>query len=254
MLSCGRFRLLAIRAVAVMLVLISKVRKGRIVAATEAFTVFFATLGWNRWLAKFPLAVHIVGALFRDVSAGGFDAIVNASALHLVKLRWRRIPWAAVMVRWRARLHHGRSAQNFLGMSKGYVIAPSKTIPIVIAEPTFHCGMAKLLVHFGVGGATRANVPARGLNSIVEALLLNVAEFLGRGIPSAAALIGAVLRSRVRGGEECGRSQSKSNRCESNSRELHRGLPPCRSCTPIKMVPPSAALSLAVPRSDGFGE
>ena len=124
---------MAIRAVAVMFVLVSEMTNGHIVAPMESFTVFLAALRWNRWLTKFPFPFHIRGALFRDVSAGGFNAIMEAPALYIAELCGRCIPWAAIMVRWRAGLHHGRAPHHFLRMSKGRVIAAAKTLPIVVA-------------------------------------------------------------------------------------------------------------------------
>jgi hypothetical protein len=106
-------------------------------------------------------------------------------------------------------------------MSKGYVVSTAKPFPVVIAESPVHRGMTKFLVHLGVGGAAVVHVLACGFNSIMEALPLNVAKFLGRSVPSAAALIWMVLRRRVLGGEVSCCSQRKRKRCESDSRELH---------------------------------
>ena len=216
-----RFRLAAIRVVTVVFVFVSEMSQSHIVAPMEAFTVFFTTFRWNRRFTKFPFPLHIRGTLIRDIPASGFDTVVEAPALYIPEFRRRRIPLTATLIGWRALLHHRLYAHHFLGVSKGYVVAAAKTLPVFIAEPLVHSGMAKFLVHFGVGGTTILHIFACGFNSIMEAAPLHVAKFLWRSVPSATSLIRAVLRRRVLGGEVCRCSQRKGERCESDSRELH---------------------------------
>jgi hypothetical protein len=125
---------MAIRVVAVVFVFFSEMSNGHIVAPMKAFTVFFATLRWNRWLTKFPFPFHIYGTLLGDIPASCFDAVVEASALNIAELLGWRIPWTTVMVGWRAGLRHGLASQDLLGMSEGEIVTPSKSIPIVVAE------------------------------------------------------------------------------------------------------------------------
>jgi hypothetical protein len=120
--------------VAVVFVFVSEMSKGHVVAPMEAFTVFFATLRWNRWLTKFPFPFHINGMLLCDIPAGGLDAVVEALPLHIAELLGWRIPRTAVMVGRRAGLSHGLASQDLLGMSEGEIVTPSKSIPIVVAE------------------------------------------------------------------------------------------------------------------------
>ena len=104
--SCCGSGLLATVVVAVVFVVFSEVCEGHVVAAVKPFTVFVAVLGGNGRLAEFSLLVQVVGTLFRDVSAGGLDAVVEASALDIAELLGRRIPWTALMVGRRTGLGH----------------------------------------------------------------------------------------------------------------------------------------------------
>ena len=178
-------------------VFFAEMAQGHIVATMKAFTVFVANLWRNRGLTKFPLLLHIRRALFCDIPASGFDSIMETSALNLPKLSRRSIPLTMILVWRRPLLSHWLPAHRFLRMSKGYVIATSKSIPVVIAESFLYRGMTKFLVHFGVRGTTILHVLARSFNAIVKAMLLNLAKFLGRSIPPAR----MILRRRVLGGE-----------------------------------------------------
>jgi hypothetical protein len=82
----------------VVFVIFSEVREGRIVAVAEAFAVFVA-VGWgNGGMAVFPAPVHVRITVVFEVVAAGFDAIVEAPALHIAELLGRCIPAAAIMV------------------------------------------------------------------------------------------------------------------------------------------------------------
>jgi hypothetical protein len=243
MLACEVSRLVAILVVAVMFAIFSEVCESHVISTVKPFTVFVACLGGNRRLTKFSLLVHVVGTLIGEVPSCCFDAVMEASALDVAELLGRRIPRTAVMVRWRARLGHVLASHDLLRMSEGQVVTPAKTIPVVVADIVGDGRTTEFLVHLRIGRVLKSNVLAGSFNAIVEALPLYVAQLLWRGVPSAAALIRAVLGRPVLGGKECGRAQRKSKRCECNSRELHRRIPPCRSCTLDEMVSPMAALS-----------
>lgn len=80
------------------IVVFAEVRKGHIVAAAEALAVFVVCVPRNRRIAEFVSSLRVRGTLILEVAAGGFDAIVEALALNLPELLWRRIPAATIMV------------------------------------------------------------------------------------------------------------------------------------------------------------
>jgi hypothetical protein len=84
--------------VVLVVVVFPKVRKGRIVAVAEALAVFVTGVWGNGGMAVFPSPVHVWMTVVFEVAAAGFDAIVEAFALHIAELLRRSIPAAAILV------------------------------------------------------------------------------------------------------------------------------------------------------------
>ena len=77
----------------------AEVREGRVVAAAKAFAVCVAVGAWNLGMSEFSSALHVWRIVPVEVVAGSFDAIVEALALNIPELLWRRIPAAAILGR-----------------------------------------------------------------------------------------------------------------------------------------------------------
>jgi hypothetical protein len=150
-----------------------------------------------------------------EVVTGGFEAIAEALALNLPELLGRRIPTAAVMVRailGRPVLghRHGRSPHSFTEVREGRFVAAAEAIAVVVASGWGNRGMAEFPSPLHIRLIVIFKVVAGGFKAIVEALALNLPEFLGRRIPTAAILtiswLWAVLGWPVLGHEQGGRS------------------------------------------------
>jgi hypothetical protein len=74
-----------------------EVRKGQIVAATEAFAVFVAGGFGHRRPTELHRRVHVRGTVAFVVSAAGFDAIMESLPLNIAQLLGRRIPAGAIL-------------------------------------------------------------------------------------------------------------------------------------------------------------
>jgi hypothetical protein len=103
--------------------------------------------------------------------------------------------------------------------------------------------MAEFVSALPVRGTLILEVVAGGLDAIMEALALNVAELLGRRIPATSimvltiALLRTVLGLAILCPEQGGRSQGKNKRGNSEMMELHGWIPPCSLCTLVSVQP-----------------
>jgi hypothetical protein len=173
----------------VVVVVFTEVRKSQIVAAVEAVTVIVAE-GWrNVGMAEFVSSFHIRGTMILDVLVGALNAIVEALALKVTELRWRRIPAAA-------NLDDGcrNWSRSCLEVRNGQIVAAAEAVAVIIAEGWRNVGIAEFISSFHIRGTMILDVLVGALNAIVEALALKVAKLRWRRIPAAAILAIAWLR------------------------------------------------------------
>jgi hypothetical protein len=127
-----------------------------------------------------------------EVAATGFKAIVESLALNIPELRWRRIPAAAFMFRGRAVLGHGhrRSSHSSAEVREGRVVAAAEAFAICVAVGWRNPGMTEFFSPLHVRRDVSVEVIVGSVEAIMEALALDILEFLGRGIPAPAIMVG----------------------------------------------------------------
>jgi len=189
-----------------------EVREGHIVAAAEAFTVLVAVRWGDRWAAEVPFPVYVRILMVFEVAAAGFDAIVEALALHIAELLRRRIPSPAIMfgviltiaLLWLVRTGlilgravpghgHGATPHPFPEVRKGHIVAAAEAVAILVASLRWNGWLAEFRCHVHVRAAVVFDVSAGGLNAVVKTMTLHIAELRRRRVPAAVIIVPVVL-------------------------------------------------------------
>jgi hypothetical protein len=143
-------------------------------------------------MAEFSSSPHVWRIAPVEVIMTGFKAIVEALALNIPELLWRRVPAAAFMLRGRAVLGYGhrRSSHAFAEVREGRVVAASEAFAVCVAVGWWNPWMAEFSSPLHVRRVVSVEVIVGSFKAVVESLALNILEFLWGRIPPATIMVG----------------------------------------------------------------
>jgi hypothetical protein len=142
-------------------------------------------------MPEFSSPLHIWRIVSVEVIASSFEAIVEALALNVPETLRRRIPAAAILIRWRAVLGHWhrRPPHSFAEVREGRVVAAAEAFAVCVAVGRWNPRMPEFSPPIRARRIVPVEVIAGSFEAIVESLALNIPELLRRRIPAAAILV-----------------------------------------------------------------